>query len=192
MNTEFGSLPTLETVRLRLRPLTIDDAGDIFAYAADSQVTKYLMWSPHRSIDDSLVFINAAIGRYKKRQPAPWAMELKSEQKVIGTCDYISWSPDHGRTEIGYAMAREYWGRGLMTEAVREIIEYGFRDTGINRIQALCEIPNIGSARVMEKVGMLYEGILRDYMIQHGAFRDMKIYAILRKDWEGQQISPSE
>lgn len=185
MDTEFGPLPTLETERLRLRKLTPDDAADVFDYAADSQVTKYLMWSPHRSIDDSLEFINAAIERYRKRRPAPWAMVLKSEKKVIGTCDFISWRPDHGRSEIGYALARKYWSRGLMTEGVREIIAYGFRQKGINRIQALCEIPNIGSARVLEKVGMTYEGILREYMIQHGAYRDMKMYAILKKDWEG-------
>jgi ribosomal-protein-alanine N-acetyltransferase len=72
---------------------------------------------------------------------------------------------------------------GLMTEAVQEIIDYGFKVKDLNRIQAMCEIPNIGSARVMEKAGMSYEGILREYMIQHGEFRDMKLYAITRKDW---------
>ena len=72
-----------------------------------------------------------------------------------------------------------------MTEAVRAMISFGFDIKGLNRIQAMCEIPNVGSARVMEKCGMLYEGTLRQYMVQNDSFRDMKMYAILREDWQG-------
>jgi ribosomal-protein-alanine N-acetyltransferase len=183
MDAEFGDLPELETARLCLRRLTYDDAEDMFAYASDPEVTKHLMWLPSKSVEESLEFIMSAIERYRKRQPAPWGMELKTEGKIIGTCDYIHWWPVHKRAEIGYAMSRLYWGMGLMTEAVQEIIDYGFKVKDLNRIQAMCEIPNIGSARVMEKAGMSYEGILREYMIQHGEFRDMKLYAITRKDW---------
>ncbi len=185
MDNNFGRLPVLETERLLLRRLTPDDAEDIFAYASDPEVTKYMMWSPHKSLDESLTFIASAMERYKIGSPAPWAIVLKAENKVVGTCDFISWYPDHGRSEIGYALSRLYWGKGLMTEAAREIISYGFDVKGVNRIQAMCEIPNIGSARVMEKVGMSFEGILREYMIQHGQFRDMKLYAIVRKNRRG-------
>jgi ribosomal-protein-alanine N-acetyltransferase len=182
MDTEFGDMPVLETARLRLRRLTYDDAEDMFAYASDPEVTRYLMWLPSRSIEESLEFIMTAVERYRNRQPAPWGMELKTEGRIIGTCDYIHWWPAHERAEIGYALSRQYWGQGLMTEAVREIIDYGFRVKGINRIQAMCEIPNIGSARVMEKSGMIYEGILREYMVQRGELRSMKLYAIIKKD----------
>jgi ribosomal-protein-alanine N-acetyltransferase len=189
MDTEFGEMPILETNRLLLRPMTVDDAGNVFAYASDPEVTRYLMWSPHKTIEDSLSFISSALDRYDCHQPAPCAIVLKTAEKVIGTCDYISWHPNHGRAEIGYALSRQYWGQGLMTEAVRETIAYGFRVKGVNRIQAMCEIPNAGSARVMEKAGMTFEGILREYMIQHGAFRDMKMYSILKKEWQTQTNS---
>lgn len=184
MENRFWTMPVLETERLQLRRLTLQDAHDVFSYASDPEVTKYLMWPPHESIDDSLTFIASAIDLYKKRQPGPWGIVLKETRMIIGTCDYIHWWPGHKRAEIGYALSQQYWGRGLMTEAVREMIAYGFREKGLNRIQAMCEIPNIGSARVMEKVGMTDEGVLRQYMIQRGKFRDMKIYAILKKDFE--------
>lgn len=185
MDKNFGRLPVLQTERLLLRRLTFDDAEDVFAYASDPEVTRYLMWLPHQSIADSLTFITTALERYKTGLTAPWAIVLTAENKVIGTCDYIHWWPDHGRAEIGYALSRDYWGRGLMTEAVKEIIAYGFEVKGVNRIQAMCEIANIGSARVMEKAGMSFEGILREYMMQHDQLRDMKLYAILGKDLEG-------
>jgi len=180
---EFGEMPRLETERLVLRKLTMGDVEDIFAYASDAEVTRYLMWEPHATLYDSRVFVTSALARYQCLSPAPWGIELKETRRIIGTCDFISWIWPHARAEIGYALARAYWGRGIMTEAVREMIDYGFRVRGLNRIQAMCEIPNVGSARVMEKAGMTYEGILRQYMIQHDNFRDMKMYAILRRDW---------
>lgn len=184
MHDEFGELPALETARLQLRKLRREDAADVFAYASDPEVTKYLMWSPHRTIEDSRAFIATALLQYNRKLVGPWAIVHRQDRKVIGTCDFISWHPEHGRAEIGYALSRVYWNRGLMTEAVREIIAYGFRVKRLNRIQALCEIPNLGSARVMEKAGMTFEGILRQYMIQHRAPRDMKIYAMLREEWQ--------
>jgi ribosomal-protein-alanine N-acetyltransferase len=183
MDETFGDLPVLETPRLRLRKLTLTDADDVFAYASDPEVTRYMLWSPHASIEDSGKFIKVAIERYNKGMVAPWGIEHKGDRKIIGTCDFISWFPEHSRTEIGYALSRSYWGRGIMTEAVTHIIACGFGRKNVNRIQAMCEIPNVGSARVMEKSGMVFEGILRQYMQNRGACRDVKMYAILKEDW---------
>lgn len=179
----FGDLPVLETERLRLRKLTPDDAPDIFEYASDPEVTRYLIWSSHRTIDDCRDFITSAMDRYRKRGVAPWGIVHKADRKVIGTCDFITWWPAHARAEIGYALSRTYWGQGIMTEAVRAIIDFGFCVKELNRIQALCEVANVGSARVMEKVGMTFEGILRHYMIRGKAYRDMKMYSLLRHEW---------
>ena len=186
-DTVFGDLPILETDRLVLRKLGEDDAADIFEYASDPEVTKYLIWQAHKSIDDSRAFVKFALDRYLKLEVAPWGILHKQDNRIIGTCDYISWIAPHGRAEIGYAMSRPYWGRGLMTEAVREIIGYGFREKHLNRIQAVCDVPNIGSARVLEKVGMNFEGILRKYIHQHNGFHDVKMYAVLREDWKRSQ-----
>ncbi len=179
----IGDLPRLETRRLILRKLTADDADDIFVYASDPEVTRYLVWEPHRTISDSRDFVRAALARYEAGIVAPWGIELKGARRLVGTCDYISLSVDHARAEIGYAISRTYWGRGLMTEAVRKIIAYGFDIKKFNRIQAVCEVPNVASARVLEKAGMTFEGVLRQYLIQRSSPRDVKMYAILRNDW---------
>jgi len=108
------------------------------------------------------------------------------DAKMIGTCSFGSWERDHRRAEIGYVLNRRYWGQGYMTEVVRAIIAFGFRELGLNRIQARCEVPNIGSARVMEKAGMSFEGVLRQQLFEKGSYRDMKMYSILRSEWEDQ------
>jgi ribosomal-protein-alanine N-acetyltransferase len=185
MNSEtgFDDLPTLETGRLLLRKVTLDDAADIFEYASDPEVPKYMPWEPHRSIEDTLDYLAHVMERYRQRQAGPWGIVHKGDAKLIGTCAYGSWHQEHNRAEIGYVLSRRYWGQGYTTEAVRAIVGFGFQVMGLNRIEARCEVPNIASARVMEKVGMQFEGVLRQHVFAKGRYRDMKIYSILRSEW---------
>ena len=180
----FGDLPTLETERLVLRKMRLDDAADLFEYASDPEVSTYTTWGPHQSIQDSREFLMRILSLYESDQLADWGIEHKADAKFIGTCGFALWDPYHSRAEIGYAMSRKYWGKGLMTEAARELIDFGFHNMQLNRLQAMCMVDNIGSARVMEKSGMTYEGILRDYMYAKGRYDDLKVYSILRREWE--------
>jgi ribosomal-protein-alanine N-acetyltransferase len=93
------------------------------------------------------------------------------------------YAPEHARAELGYVLSREHWGRGLMPEAVRAVIRFGFGRMGLNRVQARCIAENVASARVMEKAGMAYEGTLRESEFIKGAYRDMKLYSILRREY---------
>ena len=179
----FGEFPALETKRLLLRKITLDDAPAVFAYASDPQVPVYMPWSPHQSIAETYEYLAHVIDRYQQGWPGPWGIQHKADAKLIGTCAYGSWEREHRRAEIGYVLHRGYWGQGYMTEAVRAILDFGFRRMGLNRIEARCEAPNIGSARVMEKIGMSYEGLLREQVYEKNRFRDMKIYSILRREW---------
>ncbi|MDR7482064.1 MAG: GNAT family protein [Armatimonadota bacterium] len=179
----FGDLPVLETPRLLLRPLTLEDAADIYAYASDPEVSRYVTWHAHRSIEDTRTFLHGALALYAAGQVAPWGMVHRADGKVIGTCGFVSWYPDHGRAEIGYSLARAYWRQGYTTEAVRRIMRFGFEVMALNRIEARCEIPNVASARLLEKVGMTFEGILREHVYGKGRYRDMQMYSILRREW---------
>jgi len=186
----FYDLPVLETERLLLRKLTLDDAEDMFEYASDPEVTKYLVWVAHQDIEDSREFLKSVLDRYRKGLVASWGVVHKLDEKLIGTCGYISWLPHgdlgkHARAELGFALSRKYWGQGLMPEAVREVITFGFRKMQLNRIQATCEVENLASERVLEKVGMKFEGVLREYMYAKGAYRDLKMFSILRSEWAG-------
>jgi ribosomal-protein-alanine N-acetyltransferase len=184
MNREdvFSNFPTLETERLILRKLRLEDAKDLFEYASDKEVTKYVTWEPHKSIEDSINLIKFTHERYEKREGIIWGIVCKENKKVIGTCD-ISPVTKHFRAEIAYALSRDYWGKGIMTEAVKEAIKFGFEKMNLNRIQAMCIPENIGSYRVMEKVGMKYEGLIREYMYIKGKFQDLKLYSILKREY---------
>jgi ribosomal-protein-alanine N-acetyltransferase len=185
MQTEgiFGELPVIETDRLLLRKMTLEDAADLFEYACDPAVAKFTTWRAHKSVEDSKLFLFAVMDEYSKHEPSSWGIEAKFERKLIGTCGFADWSPADFRGEIGYALSRKYWGKGYMNEAVRAAIAFGFRTLQLNRIEARCEIKNIASARVIEKAGMKFEGILRQHAFYKGAFRDLKMYSILRKEW---------
>ncbi len=176
--------PILETPRLTLRRLQLTDAEDMFAYASDNEVSRYVTWESHRSIADSRAFLQSVTARYQNSPAAEWGIVAKATGRLIGTIAYHDWALHHRRAEIGYALGRAYWGQGLMTEAAQAVIAWGFRAHDLYRIQAMCLPANIGSARVMEKAGMQFEGLLRGYILHKGTPCDMKLYAIVRPDWE--------
>ena len=183
-STKIGELlrdlPTLETDRLILRKMTPKDAGAVFAYASDPEVTRYVIWETHRSTEDSRAFLKFVGAKYESGGEPEWGIVYKGDHRLVGTCGIVSWEPHHARAELGYALSRGYWGRGLMVEAVRAMISFGFNRMKLNRIEARCIAENASSARVMEKAGMLYEGTLRQRELIKGGHRDIKVYSVLR------------
>lgn len=177
----FEDLPELETERLLLRKMRLDDAQAMFAYASDPEVTRYVLFETHRSVEDSEAFLRSAVEGYERGDFGGWGIVLKDSGRFVGTCG-MDHAPEHARAELGYVLSREQWGKGLMPEAVRAVIRFGFGRMELNRIQARCIAENTASARVMEKVGMTYEGTLREYELIKGAYRDMKFYSILRRE----------
>jgi ribosomal-protein-alanine N-acetyltransferase len=179
----FEDLPELETERLLLRKMRLDDARAMFAYASDPEVTRYVLFETHRSIEDSQAFLRLVVEGYERGDFGGWGVVLKDSGAFVGTCgvDY-GYAPEHARAELGYVLSREHWGKGLVPEAVRAVIRFGFGRMELNRIQARCIAENTASARVMEKAGMTYEGTLREYQLIKGAYRDMKFYSILRRE----------
>ena len=188
----FSNIPILYTKSLILKKMTLKDAEDLFEYASDPEVTKYVTWAPHKSIDDSIDFLKSVLRRYENNEVSEWGIVYKENNKFIGTCGYVLWVPVHSLAEIAIALSGEYWGKGLMTEAVKEVIKYGFEKMNLNRIYAKCFVENIGSQKVLEKVGMKFEGILREQMFIKSKFSDMKIYSILSKEYHEQSFESKE
>lgn len=176
----FNPFPQLETERTILRKLTLDDVEAIFDYCSREEVAQFVTWDVHKSLDDSKNFIHFAFERYANNQVAPWGIVLKENNQLIGTADFVWWQEQHKTAEIGYVLSSDYWGKGLMPEVVNKIIEFGFEQMDLVRIQALCLVENEASERVMQKVGMEYEGILRKRMFMKGKHRDLKIYSIVK------------
>jgi ribosomal-protein-alanine N-acetyltransferase len=179
----FGNLPDLRTQRLKLRRMTLDDDADLFAYAVDPEVTRYTSWQPHQSIDESRALLERVIARYERAEVTNWGVEHLADKRFIGTAGYMRWDVDDRCAEVGYAISRAYWGQGFMTEALQAIITFGFEQMQLNRIEARCAAGNVGSYRVMEKAGMVYEGTLRERYLVDGAFFDIKLYSILRREY---------
>jgi [ribosomal protein S5]-alanine N-acetyltransferase len=180
----YNDLPTLETERLILRKITLNDVQDVFNYASEPDVSRFVPWEAHQSIEDSYNFINYILKQYEEGKLAPWAIELKQNKKVIGTIDFVAWFPHHFRAEIGFILSKEYWGMGLMVEAAAKVIQFGFEKMELNKIEASCMVENVQSQGVLQKLGMRLEGISRQKYFIKGKFRDMANYSILKSEYE--------
>mgnify|MGYP003366592341 CR=1 FL=1 len=149
------------TTRLALRPVRASDAQAIFdRYGQDQDVTRYLTWRPHQSIADTQSFVQVCLRAETSRT---YMIVLEVTGSVIGVFDLRK--TGHGRLEFGYALARGYWGQGLMTEALVEVVKWALLQPDIWRIGAAVYVDNVGSIRVMEKAGLQREGLLRRYLV---------------------------
>lgn len=176
----------LETDRLIIRQLVESDVSDIFAYCSNPNVARYVTWEPHQSIKDSEKMISYAQSCYQKGHPEPLGIVLKADPKkrVIGTVGLIAVSPKNKTFELAYALDEAHWGQGILAEASRSVIDFAFKHFALNRLQCRCKVENTQSSRVMEKLGMKYEGTLRASMFNKNVLSDLKMYSILKSEWK--------
>ncbi|MEK4760013.1 GNAT family N-acetyltransferase [Viridibacillus sp. FSL E2-0187] len=184
MEDVYSKLPILETERLILRKISFEDLNDMHTYCSNEEVARNCTWNKHESLADTEEFVRFILNKYEFDQYALWGIEDKETGILIGTIDFVSWQPKQQIAEIGYAISQAYWGRGIVTEAAKAVIAFGFEEMDLVRIQAKCLIKNVGSARVMEKVGMSYEGIIRKGLLVKGTHHDLKLYSILREEYK--------
>lgn len=176
----FSSLPVLETARLRLRPMTMRDEADMFRYCSDPAVSRHVLWDTHENPRQTRQTLRAAIRQYKNGDPGSFAIERRSDHRMIGTIGFMWLNLDHRSAEVGYSLARDCWNQGYATEALSAVLRFGFNTLKLNRIEAQHEVDNPASGRVMEKCGMRKEGVLRSRIFNKGHFSDVCLYAILR------------
>lgn len=184
----FKNLPILETERLRLRKLSMRDAGDVFDYASVPEVAEHVTWEYHRNISDSMHYLRFITQQYQDGIPSPWGIIHKELGKLIGTIGYHVWSLPNGFGEVGYALSKDFWNKGYTTEAFEEVIKFGFERLRLNRVEATCKIANTASEKVMIKCGLSYEGILRKRLFAKSEYHDLKLYSLLRNEWEQNQL----
>ena len=172
----------IETERLILRKFTLADAPAMYErWASDPEVTKYLTWQPHRSVEDTRAILSAWIPEYDKDDYYQWAIELKSVG-IIGSIAVVNIHESVKEAELGYCIGRAYWGKGIMPEAVKAVINFLFDEAGFRRVMAKHDTANPNSGRVMEKAGMRYEGTLRGAGYNNRGIIDIVVRAILRED----------
>lgn len=180
----------LRSERLRLRALVPEDANDVFLYASDPVVARYAGWRAHRTPFDSILYIQQCMS--DQWGPITFAVEHCAEQRLIGIVDIRVVSRLWSAGEIGYTLARRYWGHGYNVEAGKLLVAYGFERLGLRRIQAVCDTRNRRSYRTMEKLGMVRERLLFGEQTRRGRQPDRFVYSLLRREWLAQCIKPAE
>ena len=179
----FKRIPDLSTERLLLRKIRLNDAPDMFEYSKDPEVTKYLLWDPHPNVEHTRNYIDYLQDRYRDGKYYDWAVILKSSGKMMGSCGFSSILPEHRSAEVGYVLNPAFRGQGIAGEALSAVLDFAFRKMALNRVEAKCVAENASSERVMQKVGMTFEGVARSALLVKGEFRNIKIYSMLRSEY---------
>lgn len=183
----FHDLPVLETADLILRKPSRKDAEDVYRYASDPEVARYVLWNPHRSIAETRLFLRDLIRRVRAGLPSSWVVTLRGSGTVIGTMGFVWYSSADRSAELGYSFSREYWNRGYATQALQAVVDAVFTSLPLNRLEAQHDLRNPASGRVMQKCGFRQEGVLRSRILNKGEFVDVALYALLRSEWESLQ-----
>lgn len=180
----FSHMPELETERLLLRRMRLGDAEDMYEYARQTEVTRYLLWSPHPDISHTRDYLRYIASRYATGSFYDWAMVLKKSGKMIGTCGFTAFDCPHDSAEIGYVLNPAWRGMGLAPEAVQAVLAFGFDRLLLHRIEARFMEGNAASLRVMEKVGMRFEGYQRESMLVKGSYRTIGCCSLLSSEYK--------
>jgi len=171
----------LATDRLVLRDFTPADVDAVHTYAADPEVCRYVDWGPNtpqqtREFVDEMVAAASQPGRASVN----WAVTV--DGALVGACMIAVTSAQHRRGELGYVLAREHWGRGYATEAASAVLAFARDDLGLVRVEATCRPGNVGSQRVLRRLGMQPEGVLRSHMVIRGQREDSLLFAVVADD----------
>lgn len=188
----FKRPPVLETQRLILRKLRIGDYKDMFEYAGRDDVTKYLLWNSHPDADYTFDYLTYVQTQYKSGEFYDFAVVLRENGKMIGTCGFSSFDFANNGAEIGYVINPTYRGNGYADEAVSRIMAFGFTELDLRRIEARYIVNNDSSRRVMEKCGMTFEGIHRSAVLLKGKYADVGYYSILLDEYIDMLLRDSE
>jgi [ribosomal protein S5]-alanine N-acetyltransferase len=174
----------IETERLLLRKLRLEDEHDLYEYTSNEEVAKYVAWNKHEKLEQATNYIKRVMSEYEDGDnPYVWAIEYKENGKMIGSIEFSLYSPKNRWCELDSDMNPLYWNKGLNTEALNAVIEYCFNTLNLNKVQARCYGKNIGSSKVLKKAGMSFEGTMRQHMFKNNEFHDILRYSILKEEF---------
>ena len=179
------SIPNLETERLRLRQLSLKDETLIQKYASDRKIADTTISIPHPYPDDGAKqYIQQKIAEFTTGYSITLAIESKLKHKLIGVIGLRDIDSEHSLAELSFWLAAQVWGKGYMSEAIKPVIDFGFKTLSLNRIYAYHMVRNPASGRILQKNGFQSEGLLRQRVRKWGIFEDVMLLSILRRDWQ--------
>jgi ribosomal-protein-alanine N-acetyltransferase len=181
LEVNFNPFPELTTARLLLRRLTVDDVPGLFVLRSDARVMQYIGREPATALNEIEKFIQQVNEGVDKNEAILWGIALKEDpQQIIGTICFWNMQPHNYRSEIGYMLHPDYWGKGMMKEVLFKTIEYGFTSLGLHSFEARTDAANRASSVLLEKTGFVKEGYLKENNYFQGKFTDTIIYSRLQ------------
>jgi ribosomal-protein-alanine N-acetyltransferase len=185
----FTRFPRVETARLMLRQIEPSDAEAIFATFSDEAVMEFYGELPHRTPDDSRALITQQQAWYAHRDGIRWGITLKGENDVIGSCGLFLLDEESRRATTGYELRRAYWRQGIMSEALRAMLDLAFGSMGLHRVEAVVDAPNERSKGLLHKLGFTHEGTLRQRFYFRGRYFDEHYFGLLADEWRAQALN---
>lgn len=183
LELNFTPFPVLETERLIIRAFTNDDAEAVLSFRSNPEAMRFVPRPLQRNTDDALEMIGMINHNIAANESIGWGVELKSSGKIIGSVSFHRIEKEHHRGEIGYMLHPDYWGKGLVTEAARAIVDYGFRELNFHSIEAIIDPDNRASENVLNKLNFVKEAHFKENFVQNGRFTDTAIYSLLKSDY---------
>ena len=178
---DFEQFPYIETPRLLLRELQKEDAEAIFRIFSDPEVMKYSDMDMFTRLEQAQFMIERQRHRFEQKEHFRWGIALKDSDIIIGTGGYVAWNRMWHNAELGYDLAKPYWGQGIMTEAVRAMIQFGFEHMELHRIEAEVMPENTASVRLLHKLDFQEEGVLRERSFWKDEFHDLAMFALFKR-----------
>ena len=181
----FLNYKEIESERLLLRPISPQDVNDIFEIYSNKEVMLYFDdRGAFEDVSEAEKMISAYNEGLRNKWEMRWGIVLKESGKLIGTCGFHAISDYDKRIEVGYDLNRDYWGKKVMKEALSLIIDFAYKESDVNRIEAFVEPPNVASRTLLERLGFVLEGTLRKHEMCRGELIDIQILSLLRDDWK--------
>ena len=180
----YADFQELKTPRLVLRRLRLEDATDFFCFGGSEAVTRYMLWRPHKSVEESEASIRKALCRYADGKYYRWGISLRETDKLIGMIDLLGFSEEENCCTFAYMLSAEFWGKGYGTESLKAVLAFAFEKLELSRVEADHFASNAASGAVMRKAGMSYVCTQLGKYEKDGILYDAPWYRITRKEWE--------
>lgn len=182
--------PLTNTPRVTFRPISVTDADALFPIWSDPRVTEFLVLEPFVSVEEAAAMAELLANLPERGEGARWVMTEAATGRIMGTLGFHNVKREHRRAEIGYEIAPQFWGAGLMSEALQSLLQHCFHNENTNRLEAFVNLGNERSYRVLERAGFLREGTLRNYEFARGRFIDQIVFSLLEGDWRANRQGP--
>jgi ribosomal-protein-alanine N-acetyltransferase len=179
----FTPFPNLETHRLNLRRLSSNDVNEILALRSNPEIMKFIPRPLITTKEEALEFISVMDTNVNNNSVINWAITNKEDDKLIGMIGFYRMKPENYRAEVGYILSSDFHGKGIITEALERVIQFGFEEMGLNSIEALIDPENCGSEKVLLKNKFVKEGHFKEHTFFDGKFLDSVFYSLLKKNY---------